>query len=187
MKLYQLALCEVMRRKIRALYTASGIALAVALLIATIAVGSAGQKDLMLIIARYGHSLTIFPATSQETSLLSFGIGGGHYIPGDVIPQLQQVYEAAIRSGWQRMGKLLIGEGTLGGVDTLEPAVFAPRLYEETTLLGKRVVVAGIDPTAEYQARFWWEVDAGELLRDEQEVMVGKVFAAVTGSRGTIR
>jgi putative ABC transport system permease protein len=128
MKLYQVALREVMHRKIRALYTASGIALAVALLIATIAVGSAGQKDLMLIIARYGHSLTIFPATSQETSLLSFGIGSGHYIPEEVIPELKKVYEHAIRTGWERMGGLLIGEGAVDGVDTLQPAVFAPRL-----------------------------------------------------------
>jgi putative ABC transport system permease protein len=182
-KLYQVALREVMRRKIRAVYTASGIALAVALLIATIAIGAAGQKDLMLIIARYGHSLTIFPATSHETSLQSFGIGGGHYIPEDAIPELKQVYETAIRAGWERMGGLVTGAGTIGGVDDLQQAVFAPRLYEETTVLGRRVVVAGIDPVAEYKARFWWEVDAGQLLNGGQEAMVGKVFAAVTGVR----
>lgn len=182
MRLYQLALREIGRRKIRTLYTASGIALSVALLVATILVGSAGQKDLLLTIARYGHSLTILPATTMDTSLQSFGIGSGHYIPEEAIPTIRTIYDTAIKTGWERLGGLVLQSGTqYGGAQELQEAIFAPRLYEETKVLERRVVVAGVDSVAEYQTRFWWEVEEGNLINASQEVMVGKIFAAVTG------
>lgn len=183
MKIYQIAMREIGRRKMRTLYTASSVALSVALLIAALMVGMAGQKDLLLTIARYGHSLTIFPATTNETSLQSFGIGTGHYIPEDAIPEIQEVYEKAIRLGWEKKGGLVINDGMPGGVASLDPAIFTPRLYEETTVTGRKVVVAGIRAEEEYKARFWWEVDAGTLLSNPEEAMVGKVFAKVTGAK----
>ena len=183
MKIYQIALREIARRKSRTLYTASSVALSVALLIAALMVGMAGQKDLLLTIARYGHSLTIFPATSNETSLQSFGIGTGHYIPEDAIPGIQEVYEKAIRLGWEKKGGFVLDAGAPGGVDMLQPAVFTPRLYEETTVSGRKVVVAGIKAEDEYKARFWWEVDEGTLLSNPEEAMVGKVFAKITGAK----
>jgi len=181
MRLYQIAVREVGRRKARTLYTTSSIALSVALLIAAMMVGFAGQKDLLLTIARYGHSLTIFPATTNETSLQRFGIGVGHYIPEDAIPEIQRTYEAAIRAGWEKRGGMVLDAGAPGGVDNLQPALFTPRLYEETTIGGRKVVVAGVRAQDEYKARFWWEVDAGSLLARDDEVMVGKVFSRVAG------
>lgn len=183
MKIYQIAMREIARRKVRTLYTASSVALSVALLIAALMVGMAGQKDLILTIARYGHSLTIFPATSNETSLQSFGIGNGHYIPEDAIPEIQKVYEEAIRAGWEKKGGLVINDGIPGGVSSLDPAIFTPRLYEETTITGRKVIVAGIKAEDEYKARFWWEVDEGTLLANPEEAMVGKIFAKITGAR----
>lgn len=185
MRIFQIALREVGRRKIRTVYTATGIALAVALLVATIAVGSAGQRDLMLTIARYGHSLTIFPATTYETSLRGFGIGTGHYIPESAMPRIIDVYEAAIRNGWEKRGGLFeVGVGTMGGQEVwLQPAVFTPRLYEETKIGERAVVVAGVLPEEEYKARFWWEVDQGNLATGQEEVMLGKVFAEATSRK----
>lgn len=181
MKIYEIAWREISRRRLRTLYTASSIVLSVALLVATVLVGAAGQKDLLLTITRYGHSLTIFPATSAEVSLQRFGIGSGHYIPEEAIPEIKRVYDHAIRAGWQKKGGLVLDAGTIGGVDNFQEAIFAPRLYEESTMLGRRVVVAGLVPDAEYKARFWWEVDEGRLINGGDEVMVGKVFADVTG------
>ncbi|WP_333840965.1 ABC transporter permease [Pelomicrobium sp.] len=181
MKIYQIAWREISRRRLRTLYTASSIVLSIALLVATVLVGAAGQKDLLLTITRYGHSLTIFPATSAEVSLQRFGIGSGHYIPEEAIPEIKRVYDHAIRAGWEKKGGLVLDGGTIGGVDNFQEAIFAPRLYEESTLLGRRVVVAGLVPDAEYKARFWWEVDDGRLINGGSEVMVGKVFADVTG------
>lgn len=182
MRLYHVAWREVARRKILTLYTASGVTLAVALMVATIIIGVAGQHDIMLTITRYGHSLTIFPATSNETSLRGFGIGSGHYIPEKLLPQIVEVYENAIREGWRKKGTFFVkNDGMPGGIDAIEPAIFAPRLYEEAEVKGRKVVVAGVVPEAEYKTRFWWDVEAGRLVGRPDEVMLGKVFAAVTG------
>jgi len=183
MKIYQIALREITRRKLRSLYAASSVALSVALLVAALMVGAAGQKDLLLTIARYGHSLTIFPSTTYETSLQSFGIGTGHYISEDAIPEIQRVYETAIRLGWEKKGGLVLDAGAPGGINNLQPAIFTPRLYEETTVAGRKVVVAGVRAADEYKVRFWWEVDDGKLLADPSEAMVGKAYAQVTGAK----
>jgi putative ABC transport system permease protein len=181
MRLYHVALHEISRRKIRTAYTASGVVISVALLVASVIVAIAGQRDILLIINRYGHSLTIFPATSSEQTLTGFGIGTGHYIPESAMPKIIDVYEAAIRSGWAKRGGWVMEPGLPGGVDMLQPALFSPRLYEETNIRSRRVVVAGVEPEKEYTSRFWWEVDSGVLMRKQDEVMCGSVFAKVSG------
>lgn len=183
MRIYQVALREVARRKIRTLYTASGITVAVALLVATLTVGGAAHHDLQQTIARYGHSLTIFPSTTHETSLQGFGIGSGHYIPQDLIPEIKRVYDAAIRAGWQRKGGLLLAEGAPGGLDLIEDPIIAPRLYEPAQVLGRDVIVAGVEASEEYKARFWWEIDEGALPAAADEFMAGKVLADVARLR----
>jgi putative ABC transport system permease protein len=180
MNIIQIALREVGRRKMRTLYTASGIALAVALLIATITVGGGGYQDLTQTINRYGHQLTILPATTNETSLQGFGIGGEHYIPEDAIPDLQEVYEQAIVEGWRTRDALILIEGFMGDQEQVDPATFAPRVYAETELKGRDIVFAGIEPRKEYIAKFWWEVDAGNLIRRDDEIMLGKILASAT-------
>jgi putative ABC transport system permease protein len=183
MKLYQIAFNELRRRKIRAAYTASGVIIAVALLVASVIVAVLGQRDIMLIMNRYGHSLTIFPATHHEQTLRGFGIGTGHYIPESAIPAIQEVYDGAIRSGWQKRGGWVMEPGMPGGVDMLQPAVFSPRLYEETTLGGRSVVVAGVDPEKEYTTRFWWEMESGTLAAGKDEVMCGSVYGRITAAK----
>ncbi len=183
MRLYQLALRELGRRKVRTLYTAGAIAVSVALLVAVAIIGISAHRQLNLVIARYGHSLTILPAVGRETDLRAFGIGTGQYLPEASLPEIERVYQHAIRLGWERKGGLLIGEGTIGGLDPLQPATFAPRLYEQTVVKGQPVVVAGIDPAAEFKARFWWETGRGGYLNGHDEAMAGYLFARITGIR----
>lgn len=183
MRLYDVALREIGRRKIRTAYTASGVIISVALLVASIIVAIAGQKDIVLIMSRYGHSLTIFPATHHEQTLRGFGIGTGHYIPESAMPDIEKVYDGAIRSGWEKRGGWVMEPGAPGGVDLLQPAVFSPRLYEETTIADRGVVVAGVDPDKEYTSRFWWEIEDGKLVTQGDEVMAGNVFAKLTGRK----
>ncbi|MCC6776213.1 MAG: FtsX-like permease family protein [Hyphomicrobiales bacterium] len=183
MRLYEVALNEIRRRKIRTAYTASGVVISVALLVASVIVGVASQKDIMLIMNRYGHSLTIFPATHHEQTLRGFGIGTGHYIPESAMPAIEKVYDAAIRSGWQKRGGWVMEPGMPGGVDMLQPAIFSPRLYEETKLGDRAVVVAGVDPEKEYKTRFWWEMETGKLVARPDEVMCGSVYGKITGAK----
>lgn len=180
MNIVQIALREVSRRKMRTLYTASGIALAVALLVATITVGGGGYQELTQTINRYGHQLTILPATTNETSLQGFGIGGEHFIPEDAIPHIREVYDRAIIEGWRARNALILIEGLMGDQEQVDPPTFAPRVYAETQFKGRDIVFAGIEPRNEYIAKFWWEVDVGDLLRRDSEIMLGKILAAAT-------
>lgn len=183
MRLHEVAIREILRRRGRTLYLASGIGIAVGLLVAVAMTGTSAERQLRLIIARYGHSLTIMPATGHETNLRAFGIGSGQYIPEVLLPEIERVYQHAVRTGWERKGRLVLNDGAPGGIAWIEPPTFAPRLYEETLIKDRPVVVAGIDPQAEFKARFWWETGTGTYFARDGEAMVGWLFSKETGTR----
>ena len=183
MNIYHVALKEVSKRKIRTIYTSLGIAIAVSMLISIMITASSGQREVFQVIARYGHSLTIVPVDTQsQQSLKSFGIGTGSYIPEDSIPRIEKTYQAAIVAGWEKMGALIFQEGTIGGA-AFPPPTFAPRLYEETTLKGKDVIVGGVNLDKELIARFWWDISEGRFMENENEAVVGRLFATITETR----
>ncbi len=183
MRIYQIAAKEVGKRKMRTLYTAVGIAIAVSMLISIMITASSGEKEVFQVIARYGHSLTIVPAdTESQQSLKNFGIGTGSYIPEKAVPEIERVYQDAIIAGWEKMGGYIFQEGTIGGA-SFPPATFAPRLYEETSVKGRDVIVGGVNLQKELVARFWWDISEGRFMEKDNEVVVGKLFAAVTGTR----
>lgn len=182
MRIYHIALKEVGKRKMRTLYTSIGIAIAVSMLISIMITASSGQKEVFQVIARYGHSLTIVPVDSgSQQSLKNFGIGTGSYIPEDAVPEIERVYQDAIIAGWEKMGGLIFQEGTIGGA-AFPPATFAPRLYEETVVKGKDVIVGGVDLQKELVARFWWDISDGRFMEHDGEAVVGKLFASITGT-----
>ncbi|MFO0754493.1 MAG: FtsX-like permease family protein [Thermodesulfovibrionales bacterium] len=182
MRIYQVALKEIRKRKIRTLYTSFGIAVAVSMLISVMITASSGQKEVFNVIARYGHSLTIVPVdTNSQQSLKTFGIGTGSYIPEKALPDIEKVYQDAIIAGWEKMGALIFQEGTIGG-GAFPPPTFAPRLYEETTVKGKEVIVGGVTLEKELIARFWWDIAEGRFMERDDEAVIGRLFATVTGT-----
>ena len=183
MKIYHVALKEVSKRKIRTIYTSLGIAIAVSMLISILITASSGQREVFQVIARYGHSLTIVPVnTDSQQSLKTFGIGTGSYIPQESIPDIEKTYQAAIIAGWEKMGALIFQEGTIGGA-AFPPPTFAPRLYEETVVKGKDVIVGGVVLDKELVARFWWDIAEGRFMENDSEAVVGRLFATVTETK----
>ncbi len=183
MKIYHVALKEVSKRKIRTIYTSLGIAIAVSMLISILITASSGQREVFQVIARYGHSLTIVPVnTDSQQSLKTFGIGTGSYIPQESIPDIEKTYQEAIVAGWEKMGALIFQEGTIGGA-AFPPPTFAPRLYEETVVKGKDVIVGGVVLDKELVARFWWDIAEGRFMENDSEAVVGRLFATVTGTK----
>jgi putative ABC transport system permease protein len=182
-KIYHVALKEVSKRKIRTIYTSLGIAIAVSMLISILITASSGQREVFQVISRYGHSLTIVPVnTDSQQSLKTFGIGTGSYIPQESIPDIEKTYQAAIIAGWEKMGALIFQEGTIGGA-AFPPPTFAPRLYEETVVKGKDVIVGGVVLDKELVARFWWDIAEGRFMENDSEAVVGRLFATVTGTK----
>jgi putative ABC transport system permease protein len=183
-KIYHVALKEVSKRKIRTIYTSLGIAIAVSMLISILITASSGQREVFQVIARYGHSLTIVPVnTDSQQSLKTFGIGTGSYIPQESIPDIEKTYQEAIVAGWEKMGALIFQEGTIGGSLAFPPPTFAPRLYEETVVKGKDVIAGGVVLDKELIARFWWEISEGRFMENDNEAVVGRLFATVTETK----
>jgi putative ABC transport system permease protein len=200
MRLYHIALKEIKHRKIRTVYTAIGIAVSMSMLIGVVITANSAKKEVINTIAKYGHSLTIIPAVEKTTSLRMFGIATGQYLPEESLPEIERVYDKAIRSGWEKMGGLVLGAGTIGGVDDFQKPTFAPRLYEETTVNGINVIVGGVELNKELIARFWWDVEKGRFLGgdiediytpslqpkfngNEAEALLGSLFAQISGLR----
>ena len=183
MNIYHVALKEVSKRKIRTIYTSLGIAIAVSMLISIMITASSGQREVFQVIARYGHSLTIVPVdTKSQQSLKTFGIGTGSYIPENSIPDIEKTYQAAIVAGWEKMGALIFQEGTIGGA-AFPPPTFAPRLYEETSIKGRDVIVGGVNLEKELIARFWWDISEGRFMENDSEAIVGRLFATLTETK----
>lgn len=184
MRIYQVALKEISKRKMRTIYTSFGIAVAVSMLISVMITASSGQKEVFNVIARYGHSLTITPVDNKSSqSLKNFGIGTGSYIPESALPDILNVYQEAIVAGWEKLGALIFQEGTIGVSGAFPPPTFAPRLYEETTVKGKDVIVGGVNLEKELIARFWWDIAEGRFMEHDNEVIVGKLFSAHTETK----
>ncbi len=184
MRIYQVALKEISKRKMRTIYTSFGIAVAVSMLISVMITAASGQKEVFNVIARYGHSLTITPVDDKSSqSLKNFGIGTGSYIPENALPDILNVYQEAIVAGWEKLGALIFQEGTIGGSGAFPPPTFAPRLYEETTIKGKDVIVGGVNLEKELIARFWWDVAEGRFMEHDNEVIVGKLFSTHTDTK----
>ena len=67
MKLYHVTAKDTLRRKRRALYTALGVAIGVAAVIAVLTVAYAGEKKIFSELDKYGPNLMVTPAISSET------------------------------------------------------------------------------------------------------------------------
>jgi putative ABC transport system permease protein len=183
MNIYQIAFKEIGKRKMRTIYTALGIAIAVSMLISILITASSGQKVVYQVIARYGHSLSIIPVDVKSQSLRSYGIATGSYIPESAMPEIENVYQDAIRTGWEKMGGLILQPGTLGGSISLTPPTFAPRLYENTTFKGKDITIGGVDLKNELVARFWWDVMEGDFMTRESEAVIGRILSDITNTK----
>lgn len=181
MKIYHVALKEIRHRKIRTIYTAMGIAISMSMLIGVIITANSAKKEVLNTIAKYGHSLTIIPAVEKSTSLRMFGIATGQYIPEEAAPAIEKVYDEAIRSGWEKLGGMVLGGGTIGGVDDFQKPTFAPRLYEETTVNGVSVIVGGVELNKELVSRFWWDIQKGNFIEGEHDALLGSIFAQMSG------
>jgi putative ABC transport system permease protein len=173
MKILKLSILELMRRPKKNMIIASSIVIAVALLTSLSIVSDSANLAIMEIIAKTGHTLTVRPAAtaganteerSGEYRLTTSEVVLGSYIPEAAIPEIMKYYDQAIKDGWEKKGGLVSSPG-IPDV-SLEPATWAPRLFEKTEVDGREVIVAGIEIHKEYFVRFWWNLTSGEWPAD---------------------
>ena len=169
MKLYQIVVKDVMRRKKRVLYASLGVVIGITTIIAVLTIALAGQTNIYGQLEKYGANLMVMPAISDiDIGLGGLSLGtlavGENYISEDKLPEIRQIADGKIREA-------------LGIEDEGDIATIAPKLYMNTKVNGTSVIVVGVDPQEERQLKTWWRVSKGKYLEAPDEALVGATAA----------
>ncbi len=169
MKLYQIVLKDITRRKKRILYASLGVVIGVATIIAVLTIALAGETNIYGQLEKYGANLVVMPAISDiDIGLGGLSLGtlavGENYISENELPQVRQIADGMIREA-------------LGIEDDGDIATIAPRLYMSTEIRGTSVIIVGVDPQQERQLKTWWRIGEGEYLEHIDQTIVGAIAA----------
>jgi len=173
MKLYQVVIKDIMRRKKRVLYASLGVVVGITTIIAALTIALSGQANIYGQLEKYGANLMVMPAISDvNVGLGGLNLGtlavGENYIPEDKLPEVRQITDGKIRAAWN--------------IKDEEPiATIAPKLYMSTKVNGTSVIVVGVDPKEEWQLKTWWKVSQGKYLDAADEALVGATAAELMG------
>jgi putative ABC transport system permease protein len=173
MKLYQVVVKDIMRRKKRVLYASLGVVIGITTVIAVLTIALAGQTNIYDQLEKYGANLMVMPAISDiDVGLGGLSLGtlavGENYISEDKLPEVRQITDGKIRAAWG-----IKDEGPI--------ATIAPKLYMNTKVNGTSLIVVGVDPQEERQLKTWWRVSQGKYLEAPDEALVGATAAELLG------
>ena len=169
MKLYQVVVKDIVRRKKRVLYASLGVVIGITTIIAVLTIALAGQTNIYGQLEKYGANLMVMPAISD----INLGLGGlslgtlavgENYISVDKLPEIRQLADGKIREA-------------LNIEDQGDIATIAPKLYVNTKINGTSVIVVGIAPQEERLVKTWWKVSQGKYLEAPDEALLGAVAA----------
>ncbi len=169
MKLYQIVLKGIRRRRKRMLYASLGVVIGVATIVAVLTIAVASETNIYGQLEKYGANLIVMPAISDiDVGLGDLSLGtlvvGENYISEDNLPQVRQIADGMIREA-------------LGIEDEGDIATIAPKLYLTTEIKGISVIVVGVDPQQERQLKTWWRIREGEYLGRADQALVGIMAA----------
>ena len=147
MKLYQVVIKDVMRRKRRVLYAALGVVIGTATVVGILTVALAGQARIYNQMEKYGPNLAVVPAISNlDMKLGDMSLGtlsvGENYISEEKLPEIRKIADGEIRKALD-----IDDEGDI--------ATIAPKLYINTKGDGMPVMVVGVEPEEEIKHRTW--------------------------------
>jgi len=162
MKLIDIAVNNLRRKKGRTFFLVSGLAIGIAAAVALTSVGDAMNREVMHTLDEFGANILVLPAT--EDLPLSYG--------GMTV--------SAINTG----GRSLTLEDARK-VRTIENreniSTVAPKLLVVSEVKGSKVMVAGVEFPSEFRLKKWWRVASGMKPAGDEEVLVGKDAAAKLG------
>ncbi len=162
MRLIDIAINNLRRKKGRTFFLVSGLALGIGAAVALTSVGDAMNREVMHTLDEFGANILVLPAT--EDLPLSYG--------GMTI--------GALNAG----GRSLTLEDA-SRVRTIKNrqniSTVAPKLLVVSEVKGTKVMVAGVEFPAEFRLKKWWRVSAGIRPDGSADVLVGKAAAAKLG------
>jgi putative ABC transport system permease protein len=171
MKLYQVVIKDVIRRKRRVLYATLGVVIGTATVVGILTVARAGQERIYNQLEKYGPNLAVIPAINNlDMKLGDVRLGmlavGDNYVSEDKLPQMRQIADGEIRKAMK-----IEDQGNI--------ATIAPNLYVNTKIGDSSVMVVGIDPEEELKIKTWWRVNQGKYLEQNNEAIAGAVAAEI--------
>jgi putative ABC transport system permease protein len=169
LKLYQVVLKDVLRRKKRVFYSALGVVIGTMTVVAILTMANAGEARIYNQVDKYGANLTVIPAVrnvDMKVGDLSMGTlaVGENYISDDKLLKVRQMTEENIKESACANSKA-------------EDTALSPKLYVNTTVRGTSVTAVGIDPAEESRIKTWWKVRQGEYIKDANQAVAGAIAA----------
>lgn len=155
MKLLDISLNNLLRKKWRTFFLVSGLAIGIGAAVAMTSVGDAMNKEVMHVLDEFGANILVLPAS--EGLPLSYG--------GMTI--------SAVNTGGREL--------TTNDVDRIltiknkeNISIIAPKLLVQTEINKTKVLVAGVDFKSEQQLKKWWRVAAGTKPMEKSDALIGK-------------
>ncbi len=159
MKLLDISLNNLLRKKGRTFFLVSGLAIGIGAAVAMTAIGDAMNREVMQALDEFGANILVLPAS--EGLPLSYG----------------GLTVSAINTGGREL--------TTGDIDRIRTiknkeniSIIAPKLLVQTEVKGTKVLVAGVDFTAERRLKKWWRIASGVTPLESGEALVGRDAAS---------
>ncbi len=164
MTLRTIAFANLRRRKARAAFLVAGLLIGVGTVVALLTLAKSMTGEAKADMESYGANIVIQPK-SQDVSL-SYG---------------------GMTVGGVNVGSRSLGDADLQRVRAIPArasiAVVAPELVGAVQVNGRRALLIGVDPAAQFKLKRWWSVDSGRPPRNGHELVAGSKAARVLGLR----
>lgn len=169
MKLFNVTIKDILNRKKRVLYAATGVVVGTMTVIGILTVADAGQARIYDQLDKYGPNIMVTPAiTSLDMSFGDLSLGmvavGDNYIEESKLAEMKNI------------GNKILGDH-LRIRTTSDLVALAPKLYINEQVAGTTVLLVGIDPRNETQVKTWWNVNRGRYFENPDDAVVGYMVA----------
>ncbi len=159
MKLLDISLNNLLRKKGRTFFLVSGLAIGIGAAVAMTSVGDAMNREVMHALDEFGANILVLPAS--EGLPLSYG----------------GLTVSAVSAGGREL--------TTADVEKIKTiknrenvSTIAPKLLVQTEVKGTKVLVAGVDFKSERRLKKWWRVANGMNPQGIGEALIGRDAAA---------
>jgi len=160
MTLSSIALANLRRRKARATFLIAGLLIGVATVVALVTLARSMAGEARTNLQSYGANIVIQPKGNDVS--LSYG---------------------GIDVGGVNVGEQGLDEADLARVRSIPArasvSVVAPELVGAVQVKGRRALLMGVDPVAQFKLKRWWTVDAGRPPQNDHEFVAGAKAASV--------
>jgi putative ABC transport system permease protein len=162
MKLIDIAVNNLKRKKGRTFFLVSGLALGIGAAVALTSVGEAMNREVMHTLDEYGANILVLPAT--EDLPLSYG--------GMTVSAINTGGRTLTLDDAKRIRTIRNKENI---------STIAPKLLVVTEANRTKVMLAGVEFPHEFKLKKWWRVASGMKPDQRGELLAGRMAAAKLG------